>query len=372
MKILAIHSVRDKNPGIAGVDMWRIFRPIREIARHRPDWQIDHQPTIIKQLEKYKDEKDFTNDELDKAFQNLCKYDIVFTSYHADRAAYALLGLANEKAGVQIVLDNDDDIFTINEDNPYWATMDDRKTWWLQVMARHTRWLTTTNDHLAEEFRKRRRQPPDNHPDDTTFVIPNYISDDWQHPEFDNGDSVVIGYFGGSSHEQDLSRTGAIDAAAKLMHENKNIRFRAFGMPISKYLPRGRYEFVPGKRGWGWIKELFPTLNMDIAIAPLHDNPFNYGKSNIKWQEATRAGAAVVASNIGPYASLKPATAVLVQNRTDEWYKALKRLVDDVEGRKKLVANAKKELALNWRLEDHWQDLAAVFERAYEYKKGLK
>lgn len=368
MKILAIHSVRDNNPGIAGVDMWRIYRPIREIQKHT-DWEIASQPTIIPQIEKYKHRKEFTNEELQKAFDFLSQYDIVFTSYHADRAQFSLLGVVSEKAGTQIVLDNDDNIFSINEHNPYWATMTDEKTWWLQVMARANKYLTTTTEELATEFRKRRALPPDNHPEDTTFVIPNYISDDWQHPEFDNGDEIVIGYFGGSSHGRDLGETGVIKAVEKLMHENKNIRFKAVGMPIDDYLPRNRYTFVEGKRGWGWIKELFPNLKIDIALGPLEDNVFNHGKSNIKWQEATRARAAFVCSDVGPYAKLPDGVATKVNNTEDEWYEALKELVENKQKRKQQLKRAEEELQANWRLEDHWEGLAKVFERVQKEKK---
>lgn len=365
MKILAIHSALNKDQNTrSAVDMWRIYRPLKELAKH-VDWQIDHQPTFIRGIEKYKDAKEFTEEEMERAFEHICKYDIVFSSYHADPTAYTMLKVAADKAGVQFVMDVDDDMFAVNPDNPFWIKMDDEKCYWMQCMIRDNTWISTTTESLAKVFRDRRT----GHHKDTVFVNPNYITDEYKHPPVDNGEWTVIGYFGGSSHYKDLHESGVADALKKLMIENNKVRFRAIGMPLDKYVPRGRYEFVEGKRGDGWVKELFPSLNLDIAIAPLDDNIFNNGKSNIKWQEATRAGAAFVASRLGPYKSLTPDIAVTVQNDSDAWHRALKRLVDNAEYRKKLVDTATANLTANWRLEDNWANYRNMFEKVMEVKK---
>jgi hypothetical protein len=110
-----------------------------------------------------------------------------------------------------------------------------------------------------------------------------------------------------------------------------------------------------------WHDELFPTLNFDIAIAPLQDDEFAKGKSNIKWQESTRMGAAFIGSNAGPYRLLKKGTALLSPNTEEAWYIALKTLVDDKERRQKQFKAAQKELE-NWRLEEHWPEYKTMFE----------
>lgn len=361
MKILAVHSWLSKEDKFrSAVDGWRIARPLFELAKH-VDWQIDHQPTFIKGIEKYKDQKEFTANEMQKAFDIIKEYDIVFSSYHADPTAYSMLKVACDKAGVQFIMDVDDDMFAVNPDNPFWVKMDDEKCYWMQCMIRDNNWISTTTEKLAKVFRDRREQAPD-----TVFVNKNCITDDYKENIFDNGDDIVIGYFGGSSHYADLHDTGIAEALQKLMHENKNIRFKAVGMPMDKYLPRKRYQFVDGKRGDGWLNELYPNLNMDIAIAPLDKNIFNNGKSNIKWQEATRAGACFVASDFGPYEGLE--NAVLIPENTSEaWYKALKSLTDSKVRRTQLLRNARKELE-DWRLENNWQQYRDMFIKVKEYK----
>lgn len=356
MKILVVHSVfgkdeKKKSP----VHMWRVQRPIQELKKH-VDWQIDEQPTLIKDFEKYKSSTEFTAEEMELAFENVCKYDIVFSSYYSNPTAYTLLKVAAKKAGVQYVMDVDDDMFAIDPDNPFWLLSDDEKCYFMQCMIRDNAWITTTSEQLATVFRERRQGKPK----DSVFVLPNYITDDYQHPKFDNGEKIVVGYFGGSSHHKDIHDTDVLESLQKLMAENKNVYFKSVGVPIKKFLPR--YEYVKPRRGGGWLTDLYPKLNMDIAIAPLEDSIFNKGKSNIKWQEATRAGACFVASRVGPYALLSPDVAQLVpKNTKQDWYKALKRVVDDVDIRKKFVTTAQASLRANWRLEDHWQQYRDMF-----------
>ncbi len=362
MKILAVHSALAKDVNLQSqVDHWRVYRPMRELAKH-VDWQIDHQQTFIPGFEKYKSLEEFTDEECQKALEKLGGYDVVFSSYQSDIAAYLLLKIARERYGTQQVMDIDDDMFAINEDNPYWITMDDDKTWRMQVMIRENAWISTTTGYLAERFRERRRNDAHKHAEDTVFVLPNCIPDDYKHPEFDNQPNIVIGYFGGSSHYADVHESGVIDAVRRIMHENKSVRFKAIGMPIDSYLPRARYEFVDGKRGTAYLEDIFPNMEIDIAVAPLLDNTFNRGKSDIKWKESTRAGAVVVATDLEPYKGIPKECIRLVSNDTDSWYKALKPLVNSKPKRKRQLDAARTELE-GRRLEVNWRAYKEMFER---------
>lgn len=369
MRILAVHSGIFPDPNKQSqVDHWRIMRPMRELEKH-VKWNIEHSPIFIPSWKVHKDKAQFTEQEINAAGENLKHYDIIFSSYHPDPTAFTLMLALNRRYGTQFVMDCDDDMFAINPDNPFWNKMEHEHVYWMQRMIANNMWITTPSEVLAERFAARR---PDQ-PADSVIVIPNYINDDFAHPPFDNGDEVIIGYCGGSSHYFDLHDSGVLPAIAKLMHENKNIRFKLIGMFSDVYTPKGRTHFNPGVRGTRFLKELYPTMNFDIAIAPLNDNIFNWGKSNIKWQEATRAGSVFVASNIGPYTSLKDGqNALLVkQNNEEGWYKALKKVVDNKKLRKTLVSNAQADVMLNWKLEnkENWGKYKDLFERVVKNKE---
>ena len=362
MKILVIHSIGwgDTNRESA-VDLWRCARPIQELSKH-VNWEIEAQPTFIRGIEKYKDNKEFTEEELEKAAEFLGSFDIVFSSYFADHTPYTLMKVVTARYGTKFVLDVDDDLFHVNPDNPFWTKVEHQNVWWMQNMVKDVAYLSTTTERLANTFRERRDQPAD-----TVTVLPNLMSDDYQHPPMDNGEWTVIGYFDGASHFYDLNDTGVMKAISRLMHKHKKLRFKVLNMPIAHYIPTMRYDYVDGKRGTPWVTEVFPTLNMDIAIIPVIDNIFNYGKSNIKWMESTRAGAATVCSDVGPYTDLPDDVTIKVHNTEDEWYEALEKLVVDAEYRRKLVADATTEL-YKWQLEDNWMLYKDFFQKVYDGK----
>lgn len=364
MKILGVNSaiLPDHNKQ-SQVDWWRVHRPLQELKKH-VDWQIDEAPSFIVGLNKNMKMEEFTEAEMEKAFKKLCEYDIVFASYHPDPTSYTMLKVARDKAGTQFVMDCDDDMFAINPDNPFWMKMTDEKVYWMQRMIADNDWLTTPSPLLATEFRKRRKQKAN-----TLRVIPNYLPKSYYHPPFDNGNDIVIGYMGGSSHYADLHDSGALDAIAQIMHEYKNVRFKSVGMILDKYTPVQRTEFDGGKRGQAFFDEVYPNMKMDIAIGPLLDNIFNRGKSNIKWQEMTRAGAVFVGSNVGPYKSLEDGkTAFLVENNQESWYDALKQLVGHKDERVTMLENAQAELEKNWTLEKNWDKYKTFFEEVYDNK----
>jgi glycosyltransferase involved in cell wall biosynthesis len=356
MKILAIHSVWGDDKKTKAVDMWRIWRPIRELRKH-VDWQIDEQPTLIKEIANYADKQEFTDGELEKAAQQLGEYDVIWLTYFSNPTFYTLLRVVQARYGTRFILDVDDDLFSIKLDNPVWLKLTDDNVYHMQCMVRDADYLTTTTEDLAKVLRERRGQKPE-----TVFVIPNYISDDYQHEPINSGEIIRIGYFGGSSHINDLYSTGLLEALEKLMHEYKHLHVETCGIPIETYLPKARYTYNPGAAGQAWVTDVFPRLNYDIALGPLEVCPFADGKSDIKWQESTRMGAAFVATNTGPYKYLKnEVNCLLVDNDVDKWYIALKRLVERPTLRKVLVDNARKDL-LRRRLETNWGGLKRVLE----------
>jgi hypothetical protein len=368
MRILVIHS--NLNPDTtkhSAVDSWRLTRPIRELRKHCPDWIIDERPTVIPDFAKYKDRREFTAEEMERAFEDICTYDIVFSSYQSNPTTYTLLKVAEAKAGTQYVMDVDDDMFAINPDNPIWTKMTDEKVYFMQRMIADNSWICTTNDNLADEFRKRRKGLSKN----SVFVIPNHIPDDYKAYDPDNGDKLVIGYFGGSTHYKDVHDSCLLPALERIMHEHKDVHFKSVGMIVDRYLPKARTTVEDGKKGDAWIDEVFPTLNFDISVAPLLGNIFNNGKSDIKFQESTRMGSMFICSDIGPYKPLPADTCLKVQNTEDDWYRALKQAVGDAELRKRTVKAAQAYLDKNCRLETNWQRYKKMFEAVHKTSKKL-
>lgn len=97
-------------------------------------------------------------------------------------------------------------------------------------------------------------------------------------------------------------------------------------------------------RGWLPPTELYQGLRVaDIGLAPLADNQFNRGKSEIKWVEYGAVGVPTVATWLDPYKVARPYTDILpVEGGTeDEWYEKLSLLVKDEPLRLRIGAEAK-------------------------------
>lgn len=359
VKLLAVHGIGfDKNKKKEkAVDLWRIKRPIDELKKH-VDWQIDEWPTLIPEIQKYNGVEEFSAEELESAAKKLGEYDIIWSIYFTNPVFYALLRVVNARYGTKFVMDVDDDLFAIKQDNPVWLKLNDENVYNMQCMVRDVDYLTTTTEELAQTLRSKR---PDKKPE-SVIVLPNFIPDTYKHDPIDNGEDIVIGYMGGSSHIFDIDQSGMVEAVEKIMHENKNVKFVACGMPIEKYLPKGRYTYLEGAPSTDFVDKVFPELYFDISLAPLEECVFANGKSNIKWQESTRMGAVFVATNTGPYKSLhNGVNAILVENTVDDWYKALKKLVDNKKLRGIILENAKRDL-ISHRLDGKAPVIKQVFD----------
>lgn len=356
MKILALHSAFNDQKSQSQVDIWRIWRPMREIEKNT-DWQVNHQPSIIRDIAKYTKKTEFTEEEMNKNAEHLKQYDMIYASYSTflDPVMFTFAMVICKKYGIKLVLDVDDNVFGINEDNiGWWLKMDHEKTFYLQQMIKHAELMTVSTPILEKEIKKR-------NPNARTIVVPNFISHDYKADKPDNGKIIRIGYFGGASHYGDLHWTGVTEALQKLMHEYKNIHFESAGIPTEYYLPTMRKHYNPGARGHEWVEKIFPNLKYDISVAPLMDNEFNRCKTAIKWQEATMMHSPLIASNVSPYKEQirNKFDGLLVANDSSEWYKALKTLVDDVEYRNTLVENAKHRIGF---IEDKWTVLKEALE----------
>lgn len=352
MKLLASYNLTEarQDGTTSPVEAWRIMRPIEELRKHTK-WQVDESIGIFPEA---KNSKDVTDQEMQDRIDYFKGFDIVWGSYYTNPFIHAFTMIAQEKIKTKFVMDVDDNIFGIDPLNPIHVNVEKKYLQFMQGIVRDAKYVTTTTDRLAEALRVQRhyRDPS------TVVVIPNLIpTSKYVSKGFDNGDDIVIGYSGGSSHYGDLHHTGIYEALKQIMHEHKNVRVRAVGMFFDKYLPKARYEFVPGKRGPEEWYELYSTLNFDIGLAPLEDTPFTACKSNIKWQEYSLMGAATIASRVGPYAdTIKHGSdGWLVDNSYESWYNALKVMVSNAVLRKKIGQKAKERVIGEFSLEKKWE-----------------
>lgn len=151
---------------------------------------------------------------------------------------------------------------------------------------------------------------------------------------------VKVGYFSGSiTHNSDFKMI--LPVIVRILKEYPAAELHIAGeldvpeelRPFSKRVIKRDFtdwENLPGLIG-----------SVDINLAPIEANIFNEAKSENKWIEAALVKVPTVASNFGAF------QRVIDQNRTgllcssaDEWYCALKRLIEDPGERSRIAENA--------------------------------
>lgn len=227
--------------------------------------------------------------------------------------------------------------------------------------------VTVTTEALAEEIRRRH---------DHVEVLPNRLllgryDQVKETVRFAGGeDRTIIGWTGSATHERDfrmvLPALVEVDEAFagkllwRFMGEEKSL------WRIAEALTENPVEVFPW-RSFAEHPAYLRAMRLDVGICPLWPHPFNAMKSPVKALEYSAAGAAVIASDFGPYEVLAKDEAVLCSTQ-EAWKLELMRLIEEPETRRRLAAKllerVKREFALEgaggeW-VEVYWRHLLRI------------
>lgn len=227
------------------------------------------------------------------------------------------LKFLKEQMGCRLIYEIDDICF--GEDIPQWnafrdAFTDDSTRNRIQTMMEYCDEMTVTCDSMREYFLKKTNQK-------NITVIPNYVPKFWIDRFYDtkkisrrydkNIKKPRILYAGSSSHfdcqsknkgQDDMSHV--IDSIIKTVDNYRWVFLGGAPTQLKKYIDNGKIEL----HKWCHLND-YPyyvqTMNIDLMIAPLHNNIFNQCKSDIKFLEACAMGIPMVCQDIITYDKCK-------------------------------------------------------------------
>lgn len=158
-----------------------------------------------------------------------------------------------------------------------------------------------------------------------------------------NGSDLVhIGYFSGSiTHNADFEMI--LPALLRILEEYENVRLHIVGeLTVCDELNAYKSRIITNR----FVKwEKLPALigAVDINLAPIERTIFNEAKSENKWVEAALVKVPTIASNVGAFKEMitQNETGILCDS-TEDWYNALKRLIEEPSERKRIAENAYK------------------------------
>lgn len=232
--------------------------------------------------------------------------------------------------------------------------------------------VTTTNTQLAERISKI------NH---NVEVLPNAIYTEI-YPQFQPNyvpfNKYRIGYMGGVCHWEDVV---LMQDGFKQLHADKELQGK-FTVKLFGYndvSPEyGRFEQVFTDRGRGKDYErVYATdvynyalgyNHLEAVIVPLNDNTFNNCKSELKMIEAGFMNKACIVSDVKPYTDLIKngvnCIAIDKNKNHKDWYKAMRKLINEPEYGKYLADNLTKEVKEKYHI-------SKVNEKRYKLLKTL-
>lgn len=140
---------------------------------------------------------------------------------------------------------------------------------------------------------------------------------------------LMIGY-GGSYKEDDFA--AVTPALLKILEEyTGKVRLEFHGFIPAELLHHPRIVYFVGGYEYQTYLQFLYQRAWDIGIAPLADSLYNKCKSNNKFREYSACGIPGVYSAIPTYSDTvrHEETGLLVNHSTDDWYRGLKRMIED-------------------------------------------
>jgi hypothetical protein len=318
---------------------YRVQVPLRELERrgHKILWPGRYPPSRV--------------------FSGTPKFD-VFLLHHLHRQEDIDLVRRLREQGVPTVWDVDDDIFArrigqqLRETPRQRRERKDLDARTVEV-AREATVITTPSKHVAQRFRDEGAACAE--------VIENYVSPDDAARPRRRHQGIVIGLTAAREHDHDIKKLKIPKTLARLLEVDPGVRIVSIGLDLDLMTPR--YRNIRRVL----IQDLVAAeADFDIGIAPLIENRFNRGRSNVKVKEYAAAGAMWLASPAGPYVGMGPGQGgELVED--DAWFDTLARYVEDY--RRRL---ATMEEAREWVRRDSATAAATRWEAAFKHALQLR
>ena len=174
-----------------------------------------------------------------------------------------------------------------------------------------------------------------------------------------------IGWMGGDGHQEDLR---SIEAPLKqFLKENSNVFFYCVcGVPD---FFKNQSKIVPIQR---WFRiDRYPKaiakLGFDIGLAPLVDNNFTRGKSNLRKLEYGALGIPVIAADVGHFAqTVQHGKDGFLYRTPEEFKKALETLAFNKPLRQAMGRYNRADIKRNYNTATRAQEYVDVLRAAHE------
>lgn len=274
-----------------GSEYYRMYQPAKHLREQQLHDTAYFTPTSLQQV------KDLKPDV------------VVIYLQHSKEMLKAVKEL--QSLGIKVVYDIDDNLWCIHPDNNDGNFWTKERLEGAEKLIKQCDAVTTTTYKMSKLVRKFNVN---------TYIVPNLVENieslDNDRPE---DHKFRIGWHGSRSHAIDFFPEVVEPLLA--LQELRDVELVFCGYIPEVLVGKCRYmNAVDPKHFLSYIA----SFKLDVGIAPLANEHFNYFKSNLKFLEYSLLGIPTIATSITPY---EGTTSILVKNERNEWWNALNRLI---------------------------------------------
>lgn len=295
-----------------GSDRWRIEYPFRNLIAQGYDAWLLH-PSEAHRLQG------------GKLIRALVQPRIGFTS----RKMARLMRLSLDTTNTRLVIDMDDRLDAITRHND-----------WHRVNAawRHNLYalevadaITVTTEDLAWWVRSDLGMRCEVH------VVPNRVPPNFYRPMMH--ERLTVGLIGAPQHQQDWNAIAR--PVQRIVDLFPNIRL----LVVGGQPPAGVHGANVEARGWQeWELYRSSVGEVDIALCPLQDTRFNWGRSPLKWVEFGSIGVPCIVSPTVFGRVVRDGDDAFVARAEADWFGLVAALIEDEDLRRRIGQAAKRRI----------------------------
>ena len=193
---------------------------------------------------------------------------------------------------------------------------------------------------------------------DDIRVVPNRLRREvWTNlnSKRNTSEKLRVGWAGAQQHQGDLEII--IDVVKQTADEVDWIFMGMMPEQMKPYI-KEFHEFVPLDQ----YPEKLASLNLDLALAPLEQHPFNEAKSNLRLLEYGILGWPVICTDIYPY-QIDNAPVLRLSNDPQLWLEAVRSAIADPKSLHVAGDQLRQWVLGNYVLEDHLDEWLSAFVR---------
>ena len=295
------------------------------------------------------------------------RFDVVIVQRNAikpERVSEFVERCAAQGAG--IVFEVDDDLLS---DDPNWAEREHYEPFMpaIDAIARTAHEVVVSTEPLARSMRELST---------SVTVLPNGLDRAlWMNGMMTGGlieespidESLAAVFIGGPSHGADLDLIR--EAVENVSNTEADFGFNVVGgVPVGE--SRSWYsaiELPPDSRHYPEFTEFVRSLRgrFAIGLAPLRDTRLNRTKSDLRFLEYAALGIPGIYSDCDAFSTVVDGeTGLLVQNSTEAWADAIRRLLGDAELRRRIAHQAFDQVSQHRLIDSQTNRFLAILESA--------